>query len=109
MTASDMMKMIWNFEYNPIFPELVMTCGKRGENLKRAYEKAKEHFNSDNHENFIVIRVENYDCVAYVIDEFNPISISRDIFPFDAERVYPMQGLKIEPRFMTFHECLSEM
>ena len=75
----------------------------------RAYEKAMEHFRSDNHENFIVIKVEGYDCVAYVIDEFNPISISRDIFPFDAERVFPMQGLKIEPRFMTFHECLSEM
>ena len=105
-----MIKMIWNFEYNSIYEELNSTKGlKRNKNLKRAYEKAKEHFNSDNHENFIVIRVENYDCVAYVIDEFNPISISRDIFPFDSERVYPMQGLKIEPRFMTFHECLSEM
>ena len=105
-----MIKMIWNFEYNSIYKELNNTKGlKRNENLKRAYEKAKEHFNSDNHENFIVIKVEDYDCVAYVIDEFTPISISRDIFPFDAERVYPMQGLKIEPRFMTFNECLSEM
>ena len=100
--------MIWNFDYEPLFTELVMASGNKSINMDKAYKRAAEHFNDHNHENYIIIKVEDYTCIAHVIDDFSPIEISRDIFPFDKENVYPMQGLKIEPRFMTWKECMEE-
>lgn len=93
--------MIWQFDYEGLFENLVMTCGQKGENLRAAYEKARNYFGGDKTaEDFIVIKVEDYSCVALVTDDFTPIEIAEQIFPYDAERVYPMQGVCIKPQFI---------
>ena len=100
--------MIWTFDYEPIFSELVMSSGKLHENMREAYRRAKERFGSDNHEDYIIIRVENYQCVAFISDHFTPIEINKEVFPFDREKVYPMQAVKAEPRFWTYAECMQD-
>lgn len=42
---------------------------------------------------FVVIEVENYNCVAYLADEFAPYTLAEMIAPFDKDRIYPVQGL----------------
>ena len=100
--------MIWSFDYEPLFTSLVMASGNKSTNMDKAYKRAQEHFDDFDFENYIIINVEGYSCIAHITDHFTPIEISRDIFPFDKENVYPMQGLKIEPRFMTWKECMEE-
>lgn len=93
--------MVWQFDYEGLFESLVMSCGKHHENMRAAYAKAREYFGYDKTaEDFIVIRVEGYCCIALVTDEFNPIEVAEQIFPFDEDRTYPMQGLCIKPRFI---------
>ena len=100
--------MIWTFDYEPIFPELVMSSGKLHENMHKAYNRAKERFGSEDHGDYIIIRVEDYRCVAYVTNHFTPIEIAKEVFPFDREHIYPMQAVKTEPRFWTYAECMRE-
>lgn len=93
--------MIWQFDYEGLFESLVMTCGKTGENLRAAYERARNYFGGNKTaEDFVIIRVEGYSCVALVTNEFRPIEVAEQIFPYDGERVYPMQGLCIKPEFI---------
>ena len=99
----------WNFDYETASRELYNTTGKENEHLQRSIDKAMEHFNRYDNDDFIVIRVEGYSCVALVTNDFTPIEVHQDIFPYDSEQTFPMQGLKIEARFMTFHECISEL
>ena len=65
--------------------------------LAEQAERAKQYLkgycpNSDN-ATFVVIEVEGYKCVAYLLDEFHPYTLASSIAPFDTARLYPLQGL----------------
>ena len=71
-----------------------------GQNGLRALERAMCHYNDDRKVAFSVIEVEGYKCIAHIKcvgicpEEFDEI-----IFPFDKERLYPIQGLQLEYSF----------
>ena len=48
------------------------------------------------YENYVVIKVEGYYNIARIIDEFTPIEIGENVYPFDEEKIYPMQGIELE-------------
>ena len=70
------------------------------QNGLRALERAMCHYNDDRKVAFSVIEVEGYKCIAHIKcvgicpEEFDEI-----IFPFDKERLYPIQGLQLEYSF----------
>jgi len=97
--------MTWTMAYNTVRHELQTATGKRFENLQKALKQAECRFSSWDIDKYVVISVEGYSCVAFAIC---PSEISRDVFPFDDIRVYPMQGVKIEPRFMTWSDFKDE-
>lgn len=71
-----------------------------GQNGLRALERAMCHYNDDRKVAFSVIEVEGYKCIAHIKcvgicpEEFDEI-----IFPFDKDRIYPMQGLELKYNF----------
>ena len=71
-----------------------------GQNGLRALERAMCHYNDDRKVAFSVIEVEGYKCMAHIKcvgicpEEFDEI-----IFPFDKDRIYPMQGLELKYNF----------
>ena len=65
--------------------------------LAEQAERAKQYLkgycpNSDN-ATFVVIEVEGYKCVAYLLDEFFPYELGMSVAPFDEHRIYPLLGL----------------
>ena len=72
------------------------------EALTNMYVLLKLH-NLQNDDDFIVINVEGYACVALVTNEWEPIEICDRVFPFDGERIYPMQEIEQKIYFKTFH------
>lgn len=65
--------------------------------LAEQAEKAMQYFkgwypNKDN-DNFVVIKVEGYHCVAYILDDFSPYVLAPSVAPFDKDKIYPLQGL----------------
>lgn len=95
--------MYWNFDYTSLYESLQTAHGEFATNMSKAFKEAKVHFGYDKTlEDFIVIQVEGYHCIALVINDFHPIEIAETIFPFDKNRIYPMQGVVIEPKFKTF-------
>lgn len=42
---------------------------------------------------FVAIKVEEYNCVACLCDEFAPYELGTTIAPFDENQIYPAQGL----------------
>ena len=63
------------------------------EQAKRARHSLRGVFPTDDEDEFVIIEVESYYCVAYLMDEFYPYQLARTIQPFDKERIYPLQGL----------------
>jgi len=53
-------------------------------------------------ENFIIITVEGYKCVACLTDDFSPYEVAGTIAPFDENRIYPIQGLETVFQFKSF-------
>lgn len=77
-----------------------------GQKGLKALENAKCHYNDDFTLNYTVITVEGYSCIAhYKIDSHCKTETTADleldeiIFPFDKERLYPIQGLQLEYSF----------
>ena len=94
--------MIWTKDYNTLATEISISKERRADTIKRAFKYAKSRFTRIlNIDDFIVINVEGYDCIAYVIDEFNPIEIHPEIYPFDEFNVYPAQELQMKYQFRT--------
>ena len=93
--------MIWQFDYETLASEIRTSSEEQQGIIIRAYEYAKTHFEHDKEQDdFIVIRVEGYSCIALITNEFTPIEVHEHIFPYDAKRIYPMQGLCIRPQFI---------
>lgn len=62
-------------------------------NAQRAKEYLKEQYPLAPEEDFVVIEVEGYRCVAYLKDEFAPYELANTIAPFDENTIYPRQEL----------------
>lgn len=73
-------------EFKHDYPELAGQAEKAKEYLKGRYPNADE-------DDFIVITVESYKCVAVILDNFLPYTVGEIIAPFDKNRIYPIQGL----------------
>ena len=100
--------MTWDFDYETVNAARACHTEEYIEQMELALRDAKAHFASQDDEDYvvnqddedyIVIQVEGYSCIALVTDEFWPIEVHQDIFAFDEERTYPMQGLVIKPQF----------
>ena len=71
-----------------------------GQNGLKALENAKRHYNDNRILAFSVVEVEGCKCIAHI----NCLGICPEvfdeiIFPFDKERLYPIQGLQLEYSF----------
>lgn len=63
-------------------------------NAREALIRAMAHYRDGDLSNYFIIVVEGYKCIAHTSDEFEPLVLDKIIFPFDDEKLYPMQGLK---------------
>ena len=72
------------------------------ENGRKALAKAVSHFNDGDLSDYFVIKVEGYNCIAHTSDDFTPYELDEHIFPYDDEKVYPMQGLVTEYGFKRY-------
>ncbi len=74
-------------EFKHEYPELAEQAEKAKSNLKSYYLNADE-------DDFIVIEVESYNCIAVILDHDLPYTVGEIIAPFDKNRIYPIQGLE---------------
>ena len=58
---------------------------------------------SDDLDNYVIIEVEDYKCVAFVAKTSYPNELAETIVPFDKDRVYPIQGLVTRYLFKRYH------
>ena len=63
--------------------------------LAEQAERAKQYLKGyyPNSSEFVVIKVEGYNCVACLCDEFFPYELGSSVAPFDENQIYPVQGL----------------
>ena len=73
------------------------------EQANRALQYLKEHINRSEDTTFVLIEVESYKCVAYLVDEFSPYILAEMISPFDNDRIYPLQGLVTNYAFKRYN------
>lgn len=83
-----------------IIESLEYRFGKK--KAEKIYKIVDANWNSFQGHEAVVIKVEDYDCLAIVIDEFTPIEISDFIYPFDDETIYPMQMLETKFYFKRY-------
>lgn len=74
-------------QFKKEYPNLAEKAEFAKKYLKGFYEQLNEN-------DFIVIEVETYYCVAVVLDYTLPYIVGDHIAPFDENRTYPLQGLK---------------
>ena len=72
------------------------------EQAERAMQYLKSYCQNSNDVTYVIIEVEGYKCVAYLIDEFSPYMLAEMIAPFDKERIYPLQGLITQYAFKRY-------
>ncbi len=58
---------------------------------------------SDDQDNYVIIEVEGYKCVAFVAKTAYFNELAETIVPFDKDRVYPIQGLVTKYLFKRYH------
>ncbi len=63
------------------------------EQAEKALHYLKGRYPNSHNDNFVVIEVEGYNCIACLTDEFSPYVLGKHIAPFDKDRIYPLQGL----------------
>ena len=73
-------------EFKHEYPELAEQAEKAKSNLKSYYPNADE-------DDYIVIEVESYNCIAVKLDNELPYTVGEIIAPFDKNRTYPRQEL----------------
>ncbi len=97
--------MTWTHDYETINNYRYSATERIKAQMERALEYARGNVTGGydkDEDDFIVIRVEGYDCIALITDEFTPIEIAERIFPFDEERIYPMQGVETVVQFKRY-------
>ena len=76
-------------------------------NAIKAKEYLKQYVSSDEDTEYVIIKVDDYYNVCKVTDEFQPIEICTTVAPFDKDRIYPIQKIKTEIRYLTYKEILD--
>lgn len=82
------------------YPKLAEKAEFAKKYLKNFYEQLNEN-------DFIIIEVENYYCVAVVLDYNLPYIVGDHIAPFDENRTYPLQGLETKFAFKRYTRGLK--
>lgn len=98
--------MIWTNDYETISQFRFSYKENFVKSMERALDYARQNLsNGYNKElnDFIIIKVENYNCIALVTNEFNPIEICTRIFPFDENQIYPMQEVEQKYNFKIYN------
>lgn len=67
-------------------PALAANAQRAKDYLKECYPKASE-------DDFVIIEVEGYKCVACLKDDFAPYELATAVAPFDKDKIYPRQEL----------------
>ena len=62
-------------------------------NAQRAKDYLKEQYPNAAEEDFVIIEVEGYHCVACLKDDFAPYVLASAVAPFDKDKIYPRQEL----------------
>ena len=102
--------MIWTQDYETIKNVRAYSSEKEKAQLDRALDYARSNLTYGflkDEDDFIVITVEGYNCIAMITDEFNPIQICERVFPFDNERIYPMQEIEIAVNFKQYRRRID--
>lgn len=73
-------------EFKNQYPELAEQAQKAKEYLQGRYPEADEN-------DFAVIEVESYKCIAVIVSDGLPYTLGETIAPFDENKLYPIQGL----------------
>ena len=97
--------MIWNKDYETVPSAMSYATEQQKEQIKKALDYAKGNVTdgyAKEDDEFIVITVEGYKCIALVTSEWNPIEICERVFPFDDERIYPMQEIEMTVNFKQY-------
>ena len=70
-------------------------------NFRIALDKAMADTNDDDLLNYYIVEVESFDCIAHVKYTYGSGKQSFDkyVYPFDENRLYPVQELIIKPCF----------
>ena len=63
------------------------------EKAERALNYLKGYCPGSKDATFVIIEVEGYKCVAFLLDDFSPYTLGEMIAPFDENKIYPLQGL----------------
>lgn len=77
------------------------------ENAIRAKEYLQNYVSYDEDTQYVIIKVDNYYNVCKVINDFMPIQICSTVAPFDKDKIYPIQQIKTEIRYLTYKEILD--
>ena len=100
--GKDKIKMIWNNDFDRL-EVFYRQCNEQERAVVvRAVNYARGWFPDAEDDDFIVIRIEGYYCIAFITDEFTPIEVSEKVVPFDSEKVYPLQCLEQKICFKVF-------
>lgn len=89
--------MLWTKDYEPLTAMRDTSTEKVKEIINRALENAKSNLTNGWEkldDDFIVINIEGVPCVALVTNEWQPLEICERVFPFDSQRIYPMQEIE---------------
>lgn len=72
------------------------------DNLKNnAIRQANNHgITEENYNDYLVINVEGYYNIVKIIDEWEPIKIDDTVYPFDENKIYPMQRIEQKIRYI---------
>lgn len=73
------------------------------EKAERALNYLKGYCPGSEGATFVIIEVEGYKCVAFLLDEFAPYVLSDMIAPFDENKIYPLQGLVTQFSFKRYN------
>ena len=98
--------MTWTNDYETLTAMRNTSTEKVKEIINRALEYAKSNLSNGwdkLDDDFIIINVEGFPCVALVTNEWQPIEICERVFPFDSERIYPMQEIEAKIYFKQYH------
>ena len=73
------------------------------EKAERAMQYLKDYCPNSEDATFVIIEVEGYKCVAFLLDDFSPYVLSDMIAPFDESKIYPLQGLVTQFAFKRYN------
>ena len=76
-------------------------------NALRAKEYLQKWVSNDEDTQYVIVKVDDYYNVCKVINDFMPIQICSTVAPFDKDKIYPIQQIKTEIRYLNYKEVLD--